>query len=228
MPAVLHSADLRAADLRAAGRLRGAFAAVPVPILVKGTGKEVGARFQLDHFSLTTTYWWLNVGSELRFVGDSNAVEPSGASKRHGYELVAFWRPRPWLAIDANYTASHARYDNGDYIPNAFENAASAGVSFVNDRWEASVRLRHLGPYPLIEDNSQRDKGSNVFNARAARKFAHVELYAEALNVLNSRDKDIAYWYESYIPRFDAAPVEGRLSRVVEPRTFRFGAKYKF
>jgi hypothetical protein len=208
--------------------VRGAVADPPVPILVRGTGKEVGARFQLSHFSLTTTYWWLNVGSELRFVGDSNAVEPSGASKRHGYELVGFWRPRPWLAIDANYTASHARYDNGDYIPNAFENAASAGISLVSDKWEAAVRLRHLGPYPLIEDNSQRDKGSNVVNTRGARKFANVELYAEVLNVLNSRDKDIAYWYESYIPSVDAAPVEGRLSRVVEPRTVRVGAKYKF
>jgi hypothetical protein len=208
--------------------VRGAFAASPTPILVRGTGKEIGARFQLDHFSLTTTYWWLNVGSELKFVGDSNAVEPSGASKRHGYEIVGFWRPMPWLAIDANYTASHARYDNGDFIPNAFDNAASVGISAVSDKWEGSLRLRHLGPYPLIEDNSQRDKGSNVFNARGARKFTHVELYAEVLNLLNSRDKDMAYWYESYIPGFDKAPVEGRLSRVIEPRTLRVGAKYKF
>ena len=50
----------------------------------------------------------------------------------------------------------------------------------------------------------------------------------EVLNVLNSRDKDITYWYESFIPGFDKAPVEGMLSRVVEPRTFRVGAKYKF
>ena len=200
----------------------------PVPTLVRGNGKEIGARFQHSTFTLTTTYWWLNVGSELKFVGDSNAVEPTGASRRRGYEIVAFWRPFHWLAIDGNYTASHARYDNGDYIPNAFENAASAGVSLVFDKWEGSVRLRHLGPYPLIEDNSFRDKGSTVVNMRGARKFAHLELYAEVLNVLNSRDKDIAYYYESYIPSFDAAPEEGRLSRVVEPRTFRVGAKYKF
>jgi outer membrane receptor protein involved in Fe transport len=199
-----------------------------VPVLVPGTGKEVGARFQAGTFTLTTTYWWLSLGSELKFVGDSNAVEPSGASKRHGYEIVAFWRPLPWLAIDANYTASHARYENGDYIPNAFENAASVGVSAVSDKWEGSVRLRHLGPYPLIEDNSIRDHGSTVVNVRGARKFAHVQVYAELLNVFNSRDKDITYYYESYIPSFDAAPTDGRLSRIVEPRTLRVGAKYSF
>ena len=208
--------------------VRGAVTNTPVPVLVPGTGKELGARFQFGTFSLTATYWWLDLGSELKFVGDSNAVEPTSASTRHGYEIVGFWRPLPWLAIDANYTASRARYDNGDYIPNAFENAASAGISIVREPWEASIRLRHLGPYPLIEDNSQRDKGSNVVNVRGARKFGRFQVYAELLNVFDSHDKDIAYWYESYIPAFDAAPVEGRLSRVVEPRTLRVGAKFQF
>ena len=57
---------------------------------------------------------------------------------------------------------------------------------------------------------------------------ALVEVYAEVLNIMDSRDKDITYWYESYIPKFDKAPVEGTLSRVVEPRTIRIGAKYQF
>lgn len=201
----------------------------PVPVLVRGTGKELGARVQISAFTLTATYWWLDVGSELRFVGDSNAVEPSGASRRHGYELVAFWRPFKWLALDGNFTASHARYDNGDHIPNAFENAASAGASIVLDPWRASIRVRHLGPSPLIEDDSVRDPGSTVVNARAAWKGKRVELYGEVLNVLNSRDKDIAYYYESYIPSYDTnGPVTGRLSRVVEPRTLRLGAKVDF
>lgn len=200
----------------------------PVPMLVRGTGKELGGRLQLPSFTFTATYWWLNVGSELRFVGDSNAVEPSGASRRHGYEFVAFWRPLPWLAFDGNFTASHSRYTNGDHIPNAFKNAASAGAAIVLDPWEASVRVRHLGPSPLIEDNSVRDSGSTVVNARAAWKGKRVQIYAELLNILGSRDKDIAYYYESYLPAADAEPVEGRLSRVVEPRTVRGGVKFSF
>lgn len=208
--------------------VRGTVAATPVPLLVKGTGSEAGARLQLGTFSLTATYWRLSVGSELRFVGDSNAVEPTGASRRRGLELVAFWRPLSWLALDANYTASHARYRNGDHIPNAFENAAAGGVSIVRGGWEGSIRVRHLGPSPLIEDNSVRDSGSTVVNLRAARKFEHLEVYGDVLNVLGSKDKDIAYLYESYIPGFDAAPVEGRLSRVVEPRTVRAGVTWRF
>lgn len=208
--------------------VRGSVTTTPVPVLVDGTGKELGARLQLGGLSFTATYWWLDLGSELKFVGDSNAVEPTGASKRHGYELVGFWRPTSWLAIDANYTRSHARYDNGDHIPNAFEDAAQVGVSVVLDRWKASLRYRHLGPYPLIEDNSVRDKGSNVVNARGAYQLGPVELYAEVVNLFDSDDKDMAYYYESYIPAFDAEPVEGRLSRVLEPRTIRIGATMKF
>lgn len=206
---------------------RGAVTQTPVPLLVAGTGKELGARLQLGKLNMTATYWWLDVGSELRFVGDSNAVEPTGASRRHGYEFVAFWRPFSWLAIDGNFTASHSRYDNGDYIPNAFENAGQLGASVVRGRWEGSLRWRHLGPYPLLEDDSVRDKGSDVVNARAGFKPGRLEIYGEILNILNSRDKDIAYYYESYIPGFDAAPTDGRLSRVVEPRTVRVGFKYK-
>jgi hypothetical protein len=65
-------------------------------------------------------------------------------------------------------------------------------------------------------------------NLRAARKFANFEVYGDLLNIFNSRDKDITYFYEAYVPTFDPAPVEGRMSRVVEPRTVRVGATYRF
>ena len=95
-------------------------------------------------------------------------------------------------------------------------------------QFEASLRLRHLGPYPLVGDNSQRDKGSTVVNLRGAWKPGAVQIYAELLNVLASRDKDIAYYYEYYVPAAMPAPAQGRVSRVVEPRTLRIGMKYSF
>jgi len=208
--------------------VRGAVTETPVPVLVSGTGKELGARVQAGQLTLTGAYWWLDLGSELRFVGDSNAVEPSGASRRHGFELTAFWRPVAWLAVDGSYTGSHSRYEDGEHIPNAFENAGQIGVTLLPGKWKFSARLRHLGPYPLIEDNSVRDKGSNVVNVRGAYALGPAELYAEVTNVFDSKDKDIAYYYESFIPAFDSEPVEGRLSRVVEPRTLRVGMTMRF
>ena len=204
-----------------------------VPGLVRGTGKEVGARFQIGTFTLTTTYWWLDVGSELRFVGDSNSVEPSSPSKRHGYELVSFWRPLHWLAIDGVWTGSHARSSDSpgaEFIPGAIESAGELGVSAVQNRWEASVRLRYLGPYPLIEDNSLRAPGETMINLRAAWKAQHLTVYAELLNVLNDDGKDIVYYYATHVEGLDppGTEVDGRVSRSEEPRTLRAGVKYQF
>jgi outer membrane receptor protein involved in Fe transport len=205
----------------------------PVPGLVRGTGKEAGARFQLGNFTLTTTYWWLDVGSELKFVGDSNSVEPSTPSKRRGYELVGFWRPIQWLAMDAVWTGSHARSQDSpgaEFIPGAIESAGELGISAVQPRWEASVRVRYLGPYPLIEDNSLRASSESVINLRGAWKFPHLTVYAELLNVLNDDGKDIVYYYPTHVEGLDPAGVEvdGRVSRAEEPRTVRAGIKYQF
>lgn len=211
---------------------RGVTASTPaVPGLVKGEGEEVGARYQHGPLSLTATYWWLDVDSELKFVGDSNSVEPGAASTRRGYELVGFLRPLPWIAIDASWTVSHARYvdsPGAEYIPGAIESAGELGVSMIQGAWEISGRLRHLGPYPLVEDNSLRASPENVVNVRAAWKSAHWMVYGEVLNLFNGDGKDIVYYYESYLAAIDTGPTEGRMSRVEEPRTLRFGLRYNF
>ena len=200
----------------------------PIPGIITGTGKELGARYQQGPFTLTAAYWWLDVNSELHFVGDSNSVEPGPESKRRGYELVGFWRPVDWLAIDGVWTVSHARYaiaPPDDHITGAFENAGGLGASIIKGPWEIGVRVRHLGPYPLIEDNSQRAPAETVINLRAAWNHRNWTLYAELLNLLNSDGKDIVYWYETRLPGVEANPVEGRVSRAEEPRTLRVGLK---
>jgi outer membrane receptor protein involved in Fe transport len=214
---------------------RGVTASIPpVPGLVTGKGQEVGGRYQRGPFSLTATYWWLEVGSELKFVGDSNSVEPGPASRRRGYELVSFWRPIPEVAIDATWTHSRARFYGPQAVPGethiaaAIESAGELGVSLIKGPWEFSGRLRHLGPYPLVEDNSLRAEAENVVNIRAAWKQGSWMLYGELLNVLDGKGKDIVYYYEAYLPAIDATPTEGRMSRTEEPRTLRFGLRYSF
>jgi outer membrane receptor protein involved in Fe transport len=205
----------------------------PVQGLIRGEGQELGARVQLGELSLTATYWWLDVGSELKFVGDSNSVEPSTPSKRRGYELVGFWRPLPWFAVDAVWTGSRARAlesPGAEFLPGAIENAGELGISAIRKEWEASVRVRHLGTYPLIEDDSVRAGAETIVNLRGAWKARHVTAYAELLNVFDDSGKDIVYFYPAHVPGLDAEgeQVEGRVSRAVEPRTLRVGVRYDF
>jgi outer membrane receptor protein involved in Fe transport len=205
----------------------------PVQGLSKGEGEEVGARFELGAFNITTTYWWLSLDSELKFVGDSNSVEPGPATDRRGYEVVAFWRPLSWVAIDAVWTGSHARYvdsPDGSYVAGAVENAGEFGVSLVQKVWEASLRVRYLGKYPLIEDNSIRADAETGVNLRAAWKPGRFTVYAELLNIFDEDGKDIVYFYGANVAGLDppGEQVEGRVSRAEEPRTLRVGVKYAF
>ena len=209
--------------------------------LAIGTGYEAGARFEVGDFKISTAYWWLNLSSELIFVGDDNSVEPRGASRRRGFEMVGFWRPQPWLAIDAVYTGSKARYrdltDGGYDIEGSVENAGELGIAATKGVWEFSGRLRYLGGYPLLPDNSQRADGETMLNLRLARKFTHITLYGEVLNVLDHQGKDIVYYYGTNVTGIDPVPdpnnleatrVDGRVSRAEEPRTLRLGVKYEF
>jgi hypothetical protein len=213
----------------------------PIPGLASGTGYELGARFELGALKLTTTYWWLDLDSELIFVGDSNSVEPRGGSRREGYELTAFWRPIEWLAFDAVYTGSRARYtDNpdGPYIEGSVEHSGQFGISAIQDRWEASLRVRYLGEYALTPDNAQRASAETSLNLRGAYTVGRATWYAELLNALDADGKDIVYWYEAIVPGLDppgftSADVDCdvmncRMSRAEEPRTVRLGVKFAF
>jgi outer membrane receptor protein involved in Fe transport len=213
----------------------------PIPGLATGTGYEAGARIEVGDLRVTTAYWWLHQDSELIFVGDSNSVEPKGGSRREGYELTLFWRPIDWLGIDAVYTGSTARWiDNpdGDYIEGSVEHAGQIGVAATKDNWEASLRVRYLGPYALTPDNAHRAQGKTSVNMRGAYTLGKKTFYAELINIFDNDGKDIVYWYEAYAPGFDppgqssadidCSVTNCRVSRAEEPRTLRFGLKWAF
>ena len=205
----------------------------PVPLLSVGTGYEGGVRYELGTLRLSVAYWWLNLSSELEFDGDSNSVEPGAASRRRGYELVGFWRPLNWLAFDAVYTGSRARSNDaaGPYLEGAVESAGELGFSIIHGPWEVSARLRYLGPYPLVSDDSQRAAADEELNIRSAYSIgSHLQLYGELLNALNHEGRDMTYWYAAHVPGIDPPGYEeeGRISRAEEPRTLRVGVRYTF
>ena len=213
----------------------------PVDGLAPGTGYEAGARFEIGDIKLTTTYWWLNLDSELIFVGDSNSVEPRGGSNREGYELTLFWKPADWLGIDAVFTDNQAYYvdaPEGRYIEGSLENASQIGISTVRDRWEAALRVRYLGPYALTPDNAHRAGSSTTVNLRGSYRVGNITFYGELFNLFDNDGKDIVYFYEAYVDGFDPPgltaedidcdAVNCRMSRSIEPRTLRFGAKWLF
>lgn len=201
----------------------------PAPPLVRGRFVEGGLRFEARGLVLTANHWWSRIGSELIYVGDSGAVEPSGAGRRRGYEATLFWRPAGWLTVDAVWSGAHARFADlpkrGNRIPGALESSGELGLAVSRGAFSAGFRLRHLGPHPLTEDNRERGSATTLANLRlkwAARRW---ELFADVLNILDSRRHDVEYFYATRLPGEPAEGVEGRNSRVVEPRQVRIGIK---
>jgi len=213
----------------------------PIAGLAPGTGYEAGARVEVGDLKITAAQWWLDLDSELIFVGDSNSVEPRGGSERQGYELTMFWKPTDWLGIDAVWTDSEAMYvDNpdGQFIEGSLENAGQLGVSAFRNNWEAALRVRYLGPYALTPDDAHRAGSSTTVNLRGAYNIGPMTLYAEVFNLLDNDGKDIVYYYQAYVDGFDppgltsddidCGVVNCRMSRATEPRTLRFGVKWTF
>lgn len=214
-----------------------------VSVLVPATGYEVGVRTRAlaPNLQLSASLWRLDIGSELVFSGDTGTTEPSRPSRRTGVELAAYYTPLPELILDADAAFSRARFRDsnpaGDSIPEAIQTTASAGVSWVHDRWMLGARLRYFGPRPLVEDNSVRSASSFLVNLKLGYRLQkNVRVFVEVLNVLNKQVNDIDYYYASLL-KGEASPLDAngvatgindRHIHPAEPRTVRAGVVWNF
>ena len=140
-----------------------------VPVLVKARGGELGARTEYPNFSVSIVGYYLALGSELVFSGDGGTTEPNDATRRYGAEATLFWRPALWLALDGSAAITHARFHDvapgQDRIPNSVSTVFAGGVTFeAGHGISGSVRLRHFGSAPLIEDGSARSGPTTLVN----------------------------------------------------------------
>jgi len=204
----------------------------PVDVLVESAGAEFGLRFERGRqFNATLVGFWLELDSELVFVGDAGTTEPNDGSKRLGVEAATFWRPADWLALNAAYTYTDAEFkaeqNRGRKIPGAVERSFVVGgnASWENG-WSLSARLRYLGEAPLIEDDSVRSDNSWLVNAGAGYRRGPVEFRLDVFNVLDSEDDDIAYYYASRLPDEPVQGVEDIHFHPLEPRTVRATLTY--
>jgi outer membrane receptor protein involved in Fe transport len=170
--------------------------------------------------------WKLDFDSELVYVGDAGATEASAASRRRGVEFNNRWTPGRHVLIDADLAWTHARFANGDRIPNAVDRVASLAAT-VRDigPWSASLQWRYLGSGALVEDNSVRSRSSLTTNLRVGWQVSpKVELTLDVFNLFNRKVDDIQYVYESRVPG-EAEAVADRHVHPAEPRSARLTLK---
>jgi len=197
----------------------------PVDVLVRAEGAELGLRVEHGAFNAALVGFWLDLDSELVFVGDAGTTESNNGSRRFGAEFNAYWRPKDWLVFDASAGHTNARFRNTaageDRIPQAVESVVGGGVTAGPIKgFTTTLRLRYFGEAPLVEDGSVFSEPTTLVNLGLYKDIGHVRLGLDVLNVLNSEDADITYFFESQLPG-EASAVSDIHFKPVEPRQVR-------
>lgn len=220
----IHSNDVRGAAITV-DPLTGD-PAEQVPVLVKARGAELGARVETPRLTAALVGYYLALGSELVFVGDGGTTEPNDATRRLGAEASLFWRPADWLTLDGAAAVTHARFHNvrpgQDRIPNSVSEVISVGAAVDFGRGlSGSLRFRHFGAAPLIEDGSIRSSPTSLVNFGAYCRVGRARIGVDVLNLFAASSADITYFYASRLPGEPEEGVEDRHIHPVEPRQVR-------
>ena len=201
-------------------------AAERVDPLVRTRAAELGVRTAaLPGLQSTLSLWTIALDSELLFVGDAGGTEASDATLHTGVEWANAYAPRPGLALTFDVALSRSRFRageaDGDRIENSIGRIITGGVYAGRATGpQASVQLRHFGPRPLTGDDSVRQGSTTLVNARAGYGLGRVAIALDLLNVLNSKDADVSYFYASRL-QGEAAEVEDVHAHPVIPRSAR-------
>ncbi len=224
-----HSNDARGATIKVDPT--SGEATEKVDALVRSTGAEFGVRVSpVKNLQSTVALWWLELDSELLFVGDGGATEPSDKSRRTGIEFANAFNFSRQLFFDLDLALTRSRLkDVGaeDRIPGALESVLSAGVTWDHPSGLAgAVRVRHFGEYALIEDNGRRAEPSTMVNTTLSYRFNDITLAFSVLNLFDEEDNDIQYYYGSKLAGEIAGETEDVHYHPALPRSVRISLCY--
>jgi outer membrane receptor protein involved in Fe transport len=200
-----HSNDARGATITA-DPVTGEPAERVTP-LVRARGAEVGIRtVRIRGLQSTVALWYLGFDSELLFIGDAGITEASRPSRRLGVGWTNYARLNAWLTAEGDVSFSRARFTDeaveGHMIPGSLDRVVSGALTVEPaKRVFGSIRLRHFGPRPLVEDASVRSESTTIWNGEIGYGVTNrTRLTLEVFNLLDSRVSDIDYFYTSRLP----------------------------
>lgn len=204
--------------------------------LARTYGAEGGIRTNwIEGLQSTLALWWLDIDSELLFVGDAGTTEASRPSRRFGVEWANYYSPSDWLTFDADFSYSQARFrgnaPEGNSIPGSIETVITSGATChdLYGGFFGGPRLRYFGPRSLIEDNSVRSDSTILLSAMLGYAFnKNWRVQAEIFNLLNRKDSGIDYYYTSRLPGEDEAGIADIHFHPVEPINFRMSLTAAF
>lgn len=199
----------------------------PVDPLVASVGSEIGLKTQWwGSWNVAASLWYLELDSELIFVGDAGTTEANRPSQRKGIELNNFWAINDIWSLEADFAWTDSQFSHraseGNDIPGALGTVISTTLSAqLPSGWFGSLRVRYLGRAPLIENGTVQADSTVLSHLTAGWSGKRYALRADILNLLNSDDRDIEYYYASRLSGEPSEGIEDRHFHTFEPRQVR-------
>lgn len=129
-------------------------------VLPGALGADLGGIFKpLDRLVVNAALWSLFLEQEFVYVGDEAIVEPSGRTRRLGFDFGLRYQLTNWLFMNGDINYAHARSIDApageDYIPLAPDLTSSGGITVRDlNNFSGSINYRYIKDRPANEDNS--------------------------------------------------------------------------
>lgn len=172
-------------------------------ILPTSVGADVGTIWKpLPKLILNSALWYLYLQQEFVYVGDAGIVEPSGQTKRMGFDLGLRYQLNDYLFFDfdANYTHARSIEDpkGEDYIPLAPAFTTTGGISLQHwKNFSGGIRYRYLDDRPANEDNSIVAKGYFVTDCNLNYTYKKMVFGVSVQNLFNTEWNETQFATES-------------------------------
>jgi hypothetical protein len=206
--------------------------------LARAQGTEVGIRSKPwgpEQMELMATFWWLDLNSELVFVGDAGTTEVRGPTRRYGVEVGALGPIYGPFYVNGSFTWTHAQFKDGLAIPLAPDLTAYSALIM---RWpeglSSQIQMTYLGVRNLTEDRTVKAPSWLVFDLteryQLPIKLSHgrLEAFLFVQNLFDSNWEGASYAFASRLPSEPAGGVQDIHFVLGNPRFFMGGVAWYF
>ena len=200
--------------------------------LPTATGYEAGFTSRiLPRTELSATYWFLDLSSELVFVGDDGTTEARGKSHREGLEVATTISLLDWLTFKGDFTwTRRAEFvDTGFPIPLAPRWTARAELT-ARLPWglSTSAEMRYLGDRVADDFGFHTARGYTLFNWNARYRYKALEAFLSIENLADTKWREAQFFFTSRLPGEPAGGVPDVHFTPGNPRTFLGGIGLHF
>lgn len=172
-------------------------------ILPTAIGTDVGTIWKpFPKLIVNSALWYLYLEQEFVYVGDAGIIEPSGKSKRMGFDLGLRYQLNDWLYFDADANYTYARSidepKGQNYIPLAPDFTSTGGLSFQKvNGFSGGIRYRYLKNRPANEDNSIVAKGYFISDLNVNYQYKNINFGIAVENIFDTAWNETQFATES-------------------------------